>query len=203
MPTGNHDPNYELVTNALGGDESAAAKLYHCHADRVYRIAYRVILDEGLAKDASQETWIKVFRNLNRYRLGSSFQAWVSSIAARTAIDMLRKRNRIPVMESVEECGDRSASNYPSVWNESADREIEAAVIEVVKRLPDTQRAAFILRHFEGMPLREIGESLGCAEGTVKAHIHRAVMVIRDELKKFQLQMNQDQLNQDLENKKS
>lgn len=169
--------------HAMRGDERAAAKLYHCFADRVYRIAYRIILDEGLAKDAAQETWIKVFRSLNRYRLGSSFSAWVSSIASRTAIDLLRKRNRIPAMESVEECGDFPASNLPSRWNNSADRELEAWVMNILRRLPDMQRTAFVLRHFEGLSLREIGETLGCLEGTVKAHIHRAVLVIRKEMK--------------------
>jgi RNA polymerase sigma-70 factor, ECF subfamily len=186
MQTGIHDSDDRLATDALGGDERAAARLYHRYADRVYRIAYRVLLDEGLAKDAAQETWIKVFKNLNRFRSDSSFGAWVSSIAVRTAIDMLRKTARIPLMECIEECYEHPASNENSARNWLADQEFEAEALRVLKQLPDTQRAAFVLRHFEEVTLREIGEILDCTEGTVKAHIYRAMKVVRKELARFQ-----------------
>lgn len=188
MQTETYDTDDRLAKEALGGDERAAARLYHRYADRVYRIAYRVTLDEGFAKDAAQETWIKVFKNLNRYRESSSFTAWVSSIAVRTAIDMLRKTARISAMAPIEECCEQPASNEITARNWLADQELEAEALRILQQLPDTQRAAFVLRHFENVSLREIGEMLDCTEGTVKAHIHRAMTAIRKELARFQRQ---------------
>ena len=77
MQNGMYDTDDDLATRAAKGDEGSAARLYERYADRVYRIAYRVVLDEGLSKDVAQETWMKAFRHLKRFSLGSSFGAWV------------------------------------------------------------------------------------------------------------------------------
>lgn len=185
MHNGRISTDDELAAAASGRDERAARQLYDRYADRVFRIVYRVVLDESLAKDAAQESWIKIFRSLKRRRPTGSFAAWISIISVRTAIDLARKRARSSGAMAVEEMEAHLASNDPSARQQSAEREIEAKVMRVLDALPENQRAAFILRHFENMPLREIGRELGCSEGTVKAHIYRAANAVRRRLAKF------------------
>lgn len=171
-----------LIAAALAGDEACAAQLYHRHADRAHRICYRVTLDEGLARDCAQETWLKAFRSLERYRPGNGFGGWLAAIAVRTAIDATRKRARAPISSlDADNCAEPVASE-PCARTLLDERLAMEQVEEALRTLSPAQRAAFVMRHYEDAPLSEIAQALGCAEGTVKSHIHRAVLALRDKL---------------------
>lgn len=185
MDNGTHDSDDALVIEALQGDERSASRLYERYSDRVLRIGYRIVLNENLAKDVSQETWIKIFRHLSRYRPGSSFGAWISSIAVRTAIDVLRKQRSTLKTDPIDDLYPLPAGCDPPASQQLAEKEVEAEVKRVLSGLLDNQRAAFILRHFEGASLREIGTVLDCSEGTVKAHVYRAASVLRRHMAKW------------------
>jgi len=91
---------YELISDEAlieavqRGDGDAAAHLYHRHIDRVHRICYRIVLDHSQVQDCVQEVWLKVFRNLGRFRCQRSFAAWLNSVTANTAIDYYRRSRR-------------------------------------------------------------------------------------------------------------
>ncbi|MEW6235091.1 MAG: sigma-70 family RNA polymerase sigma factor [Candidatus Omnitrophota bacterium] len=179
-----NDSDDVLIIAAEKGSESAAAQLYARYADKVYRIAYRITLDENLAKDCAQETWIKAFAKIHRYRLGSSFPAWLAAIAVHSAIDLLRqcrKRRSVECENGEEEYGQPVE---PAARLRLEECEIHAAVDLALEQLPANQRAAFVMRHYEELPLKTIAETLGCLEGTVKTHIHRAVKAVRSVLRK-------------------
>jgi len=80
-----------LVEAIQRGDRNAAACLYNRYIDRVHRICYRIVLDASQVQDCVQEVWLKVFRNLGRFRCRESFAAWLNTITANTAIDYYRK----------------------------------------------------------------------------------------------------------------
>lgn len=149
MDNGTYDSDDALVIEALQGDERSASRLYERYSDRVFRIGYRIVLNENLAKDVSQETWVKIFCHLSRYRPGSSFGAWISSIAVRTAIDVLRKQRSTLKTDPIDDLYSLPAGCDPPASQQLAEKEVEAEVKRVLSGLLDNQRAAFILRHFE------------------------------------------------------
>ncbi len=80
-----------LIEAIQRGDRNAAACLYKRYIDRVHRICYRIVLDPSQVQDCVQEVWLKVFRNLDRFRCRESFAAWLNTVTANTAIDYYRK----------------------------------------------------------------------------------------------------------------
>jgi RNA polymerase sigma-70 factor (ECF subfamily) len=170
-----------LIQRVLRGDQQAAAQLYYRYVDRVHAIAYRIILDQALAHDAAQEVWLKVFRKLDQVNPEQPFSAWLSTVTTRTAIDFYRKRSRI--QQIFIEDADGILGDEPAVGKEQAEQmEIQERIEHALLGLTETQRAAFILRHFEGQDLKDIAATLGCETGTVKTHLYRAVQVLRKSL---------------------
>src|SRR4030042_6337689 len=93
-----------LIKAAQRGDREAAAWLYRRHVEKVHRICYRIVLDPSQVPDCVQEVWLKMFRNLDQFRSGRSFAAWLNTVTANTAIDYYRKwirqKNQIDVDEA-------------------------------------------------------------------------------------------------------
>jgi len=167
-----------LVKAAKRGDREAAAWLYHRHIDKVHRICYRIVLDPSQVQDCVQEVWLKVFRSLDGFRSGRSFTAWLNTVTANTAIDYYRKyvrqRNHHEAHQEYVET---------STTNERPDEaHIQKQIQTVLDEISVNQRAAFTLRYFEDMPTTEIARTLGCAEGTVRVHIRRALLALRERL---------------------
>jgi RNA polymerase sigma-70 factor (ECF subfamily) len=172
-----------LVKAAQRGDREAAAWLYHRHVERVHRICYRIVLDASQVQDCVQEVWLKVFRNLGRFRSGRSFAAWLNTVTANTAIDYYRKwirqRNRLNINEThVEALATDKQPETQHLDEALVQQKIRAALEEISVN----QRAAFTLRYFEEMPTADIAWVLGCAEGTVRVHIRRALLALRARL---------------------
>ncbi len=180
-----HDANSDeaLVEAIQRGDEDAAACLYHRHIDRVHRICYRIVLDSSQAPDCVQEVWLKVFRNLGRFRCERSFVAWLNTVAANTAIDCYRRWKRQGPPVAIDEIGaeplatDEQAEDPPF-----DDATVRRQVEEALEEISVNQRTAFVLRYFEDMPVPQIARALGCREGTVRTHIRRGLLALRAKL---------------------
>ena len=172
-----------LIKAAQRGDREAAAWLYHRHVEKVHRICYRIVLDSSQVQDCVQEVWLKVFRNLDRFRSGRSFAAWLNTVTTNTAIDYYRKwirqRNHhhmnITRVEALS--ADKSPGRHPS------DKAlIQQKIQEALEAISVNQRAAFTLRYFEEMPTADIARILGCTEGTVRVHLRRSLLALRARL---------------------
>jgi RNA polymerase sigma-70 factor, ECF subfamily len=172
-----------LIDAIRRGDADAAACLYHRYIDRVHRICYRIVLDPAQVPDCVQEVWLKVFRNIGRFRRNESFGAWLKAIAANTAIDCYRRRKcrgvhidleEVP-MELLSDEGNRDGQPLDGVL-------VRRRVQEALAEISVSQRTAFVLRYFEEMPLPQIARVLGCRQGTVRTHIRRCILALRAKL---------------------
>lgn len=152
------------------------------HADRVYRLAYRLSGNAHDAEDLTQETFIRVFRSLASYKPGT-FEGWLHRITTNLFLDMARRRSRVR-MEGLPEDTDRIVGDDPSpeqVWSEShLDPDLQAALDE----LPPEFRAAVVLCDVEGLSYEEIGATLGVKLGTVRSRIHRGRQALRASLER-------------------
>jgi RNA polymerase sigma-70 factor, ECF subfamily len=170
-----------LVARASQGDVEAFTKLVRAHSSLVYRVALRMLGDEN-AQDASQEVWIRVWRNIKNFRGESAFSTWLYRITMNTCLSARQREARREEKEVGDEMPYLSEPSGgdadPEAATLSAERrdEIHAALSHVRAE----HRAALVLRHMEGLSYAEIAEVLEVPDGTAKGWVSRgrAAMLI-------------------------
>jgi len=150
---------------------------------RLFRLAYRITGHRQDAEDVVQETFIRAHRNRARFDERAQLGSWLHCIATNVAIDVLRKRRRQHerAQESLDSHHDLSIAD-PDPEHRAHGREIERLIRQALGRLSEKEKAAFVLRHLEGMSIEEIGRVTGTGTNTTKNLIFRAVRKIRREL---------------------
>jgi RNA polymerase sigma-70 factor (ECF subfamily) len=154
----------------------------------VYSMALRMLRREEDAEDVAQETFIRVFRALDRYDPARSFTAWMFTIAARLSIDVLRRRKQSPIslfQRGVETQEERTIEVVdPGLGPEelTSRGEEERRSQELIDSLPHHYRIVVMLRHQQDLSYQEIAEALRLPLGTVKARIHRARALLKGRL---------------------
>ena len=155
-------------------------ELVRQHADRVYRLAYRLSGNQHDAEDLTQETFIRVFRSVRDYQPGT-FEGWLHRITTNLFLDMVRRRARIR-MEALPEDYDRVPGDQPTPEEIYHDSRLGPDLQAALDSLPPEFRAAVVLCDIEGLSYEEIGATLGVKLGTVRSRIHRGRQALRDHL---------------------
>ncbi|MEM6105628.1 RNA polymerase sigma factor SigE [Mycobacterium sp. 050272] len=155
-------------------------ELVRQHADRVYRLAYRLSGNQQDAEDLTQETFIRVFRSVQNYQPGT-FEGWLHRITTNLFLDMVRRRARIR-MEALPEDYDRVPADEPNPEQIYHDARLGPDLQAALDSLPPEFRAAVVLCDIEGLSYEEIGATLGVKLGTVRSRIHRGRQALRDYL---------------------
>lgn len=186
------DAERKLLARIRKGDDAAFEILVAEHSPRILSLAWRLAGNREEAEDIAQEAFLRLHRNLAGFRGESSIATWLHRTVTRLAIDYLRRqkiRQRIFFFRRNSEDADPLdfvPSSTPSPDERFFAGEIGRHLEMAMQRLSAQQRVVFSLRHFEEMPLREIAELLELEQGTVKSHLHRAVSILRKELKDLQ-----------------
>jgi RNA polymerase sigma factor (sigma-70 family) len=152
------------------------------HADRVYRLAYRLTGNQHDAEDLTQETFVRVFRSLASYQPGT-FEGWLHRITTNLFLDMVRRRARIR-MEALPEDTDRLPGLGPEPEQVFSDTHLDPMLQDALDELPPDFRAAVVLCDVEGLSYEEIGATLGVKLGTVRSRIHRGRAALRSSLER-------------------
>ncbi|MDQ3989401.1 MAG: RNA polymerase sigma factor SigE [Actinomycetota bacterium] len=152
------------------------------HADRVYRLAYRLAGNPHDAEDLTQETFIRVFRSLASYQPGT-FEGWLHRITTNLFLDMVRRRSRLR-MEGLPEDTDRLPGGGPSPEQMYCDVRLDPDLQAALDELSPEFRAAVVLCDVEGLSYEEIGATLGVKLGTVRSRIHRGREALRTALER-------------------
>lgn len=182
-----------LIDQAQNGHDSAFRQLVEAHSEKVIQLAWRLVGNRAEAEDISQEAFLRLFKSLSKFRGESRISTWLYRAVCRLAIDHLRrerlKRKFFFVNSGTEEqldltdlAVDPSASAHDQLQAKETARHMQL----LLNTLPARQKAVFVLRHTEDLPLKEIATILNLSEGTVKSHLHRAVTLLRRELKNTQ-----------------
>ena len=142
------------------------------HADRVYRLAYRLSGNRADAEDLTQETFVRVFRSLAQYSPGT-FEGWLHRITTNLFLDGARRKQRIRFEGLADEMAHRLAGSEPTPAQAFDDSHLDDDVQAALKALPPEYRAAVVLCDIEGFSYEEIAATLGVKLGTVRSRIHR------------------------------
>jgi RNA polymerase sigma-70 factor, ECF subfamily len=183
-----------LIRAAQRGDQDAFAELVRTYDQSVLRLAMNLLRSPEDARDVYQEAFLRVFRSLDTFRFDCSFHTWLYRIVTNICLDHLRKRKvrkeepavvetsdgPVDRMESFEE---DSAHSDPerTVWNRQLKEKIEGALGGLTPR----ERMVFELRHYQGLRLRNIGDTLGTSEEAAKNCLFRATQKMRSVLGDF------------------
>jgi len=163
------------IDQARHGSDEAFSYLVEMYQTPVYNLCHRMLGEDETAEDASQETFIKAYRNLGRYDANRSFATWLLSIAAHHCIDLLRRR-KYPVFSMDEFEGDYELpdKNIPDPQEEVERREEQVHMQRMLNSLDATDRAAIILRYWNDCSEVEIARALSLTVPAVKSRLHRA-----------------------------
>lgn len=171
------------------GDMPSWGELVAEHADGVYRLAYRLSGNQHDAEDLTQETFMRVFRSLNKYQAGT-FEGWLHRITTNLFLDMVRHRSKIR-MEALPEDYERVPGTDMTPEQAYSVANLDPALQSALDNLASDFRVAVVLCDVVGMSYDEIAETLGVKMGTVRSRIHRGRSQLRAALEK-EAQTNAD-----------
>ena len=178
-----------LVEKVKKGDKKAFDLLVLKYQQKVANIISRYIHDHSEVLDVSQETFIKAYRALPKFRGDSAFYTWLYRIATNTAKNHLAAKGRRPPMDDVEavtaeqmDTGLR-LKEQATPENLAMEAEVAKTIRQAVDDLPEDLRVAITLRELEGLSYEEIAEAMDCPIGTVRSRIFRARDAIDKKLK--------------------
>jgi RNA polymerase sigma-70 factor (ECF subfamily) len=174
------ETEHDILAEARAGSLDAFREIVERHSASVFRVAYRLTRHEQDAEDVVQETFLKAHAELGRFEGRAALGTWLHTIAARTAIDLMRKRPRRTIAQ--DDDGDvtvRLASPAPGPERHAAGRELRARLDAALDQLTPMERASFTLRHLEERTIEEICAVLGQSPAATRHSIFRAVAKIR------------------------
>jgi RNA polymerase sigma-70 factor (ECF subfamily) len=184
-----HESDRHAVTQVVSGDGNAFQSLVERHSKYVFHVAYRLTGSSQDAEDVVQETFLKAYRQLSRFEARADFRTWLHRIAVNCAIDYIRARRSREIGHDVADLDDVAAdlrmSGAPLPDRVAMSAQIDERVREAMNDLTRMERAAFMLRHVEGRPIREVAAALGLKTEAAKNSIFRAVRKMRARLEPF------------------
>ena len=158
-----------LVERARRGDASAHRALYDTHVERIYRLTYRLTGVEHLARELTQDTFVRAFAGIEGFRGDSAFGTWLHTIAVSVTLNELkrlkRERARNAPLDDALDVGLSAPTSDPL---------LRAKLMHAVNELPEGCRTVFMMHDAEGCTHQEIAAALGVTEGTSKAQLARA-----------------------------
>ena len=184
----------DLVRAAQRGNTAAFDEMVRAHDKQVLRMAFNLLRSEEDARDIYQEAFLRVYRNLAKFRFDCSFSTWLYRIVANLCLDQLRKRKVRHEESSTFEAESGEVDRLQFLPEERADvdpqrrfesAEVNSRIQEVLAELSPRERIVFEMRHFQGMRLRAIGQALAVTEEAAKNCLFRATHKMRAALGDF------------------
>ena len=186
----------DLVRQAGEGDRDAFRELFERYQRRVLSVVMGMLHDREAALDVTQETFIKAYRSIDRFKGEASFYTWIYRIAVNLAIDWQRREWRRPMAaptrspsgdgpeeDAIDRIGDETPGNDPFLA--TRDRQLRERVREAIEELTPDHKAVILLREVEGLSYDEISRAMPCSIGTEMSRLHYARKKLQKRLKEF------------------
>lgn len=177
------DPDAALMVAFQGGDETAFRALFEKYGRATMAFCNRFVRDSARAEELAQDVFLKIHRSAHRYQPSARFTTFLYRIATNHCLNEVRRGEyrALPGIDPNSEDGapldpDALAGTSPTPEEEARGNALSRDVDAMLARLPESQRAAFVLARFEGLPYEEIAQVLGTTVPSVKSLVHRATV---------------------------
>lgn len=179
--------DWELVQKCQAGETSAFQELVSRYHQKVYMVILGLLRHREDALEVAQETFFRAYRKINSFQGGSSFYTWIYRIAVNISIDAQRRQKRNPLDFRASMDGVLDAQNEVArdPFSDVHDRELRENLVKAINDLTPEHKAVIVLRTIDGLSYKDIGEILGCSEGTVMSRLHYARKKLQDKLSAF------------------
>jgi RNA polymerase sigma-70 factor (ECF subfamily) len=181
----------ELVRRAQRGNTEAFEELVRRYESRVYNITYRLLGNEEDAAEALQDTFIRAYRAISRFKFKSSFYTWLYRIATNVSLTKLRRRktqDTISLDEPIKDTDDLQFDIPDSQYTPEQvfeQKRLREKLQEAIDRLPAEYRTVVVMRDLQGLSNEEVSKTLGLSVPAVKSRLHRGRMALREQLARY------------------
>jgi len=179
--------DWELVKKCQDGEINAFQELVSRYHQKIYVVLTGLLRNREDALEIAQEAFFRAYKKIKSFQGGSSFYTWLYRIAVNLAIDSQRrqKRNPLEFRETMDGLFEEQNEVARDPFSDVQDRELREKLISAINDLTPEHRAVIILRAVEGLSYKDIGEILGCSEGTVMSRLHYARKKLQEKLSSF------------------
>lgn len=180
-PISNHNiSESDLIKGCIEGDRRMQEELYSRFSPKMYAVCLRYANNSEDAQDLLQEGFIKIFRNLHRFRAEGSFEGWIRRVFVNTAIEHYRKKSA--QLSSVSEKEENTIEDTDIT---ALDSLAEKDILNLIQELSPGYKTVFNLYVVEGYSHKEIGDMLGISEGTSKSQLARAKAILQKKVAQY------------------
>ncbi len=177
----------EIVKRARDGDEKAFEYIVKKYQNKVANLIFKIIGDQDIVEDLTQEVFLRVMESLKDYKFGSAIYTWIYRITVNICIDEIRKRQRSRAfsLDNIVSQNPKSEPSYSPVEKTFERREMREIIENAISKLPAEYKTVIVLREFEDLSYEEIAKILKIRIGTVKSRIFRARKLLAEYLKEY------------------
>jgi len=171
-----------LAGRVLKGDLDAYGALIQEHQTSVFNVCYRITGNRQEAEDLTQEAFIRAFRKLSKYDSSRPFGPWMRTLAANLCYNHLKKARlqRVPLEDEKDQIMDKPSNDPENMLEISQEHQV---LYQALWKLPDNQRIALELRHFQGLSYQDMADTLSLPLNTVRSHLYRGRQNLAEILK--------------------
>ena len=175
----------KIINKVKKGDQRAFRLLVEQHQKYAYNLAFRLLCDEEEARDAVQDSFIKIWQKITDYKIELKFTTWMYKIVTNTAIDRLRSIKRLNLVQLEDVSEKLEKMNEQGFENQMDNKETGQLIRLISEGLPQKQRLVFVLRDIQGLGSAEVENILSLPETSIKSNLYHARKMIREKLTKI------------------
>jgi RNA polymerase sigma-70 factor, ECF subfamily len=167
------------IVRSQRGDSAAFGRVVRDHHRYAFSLALRLVCDEADARDVAQESFVRVWRNLDQFDPGTRFTTWLYRMVTNCSLDLIRSRKRRPAADRSGEA-DPPDTMTPELI--ATNRDIVRIIEHLAGHLPETQRVVFTLRDIQDLSIEEVCDITGLSSESVRSNLHYARKKLRERL---------------------